>query len=180
MASGPAPSSSVRSTVQVAFAVAEPTGEPGDALSFDDTVGDEAHRPRNDVLSHVPLGRSGRGIWSTPLAGPEPVLLRGRCGGEEVDVGPLRRDRRTTRPAVDAGRAHGRHEPSIEALVAALHGDVAVVGIERGHGSILPDGPTFDERKSDVSIDASTRASRRPGRARQSPATGVYEMEWST
>ena len=79
-------------------------GETADALAVDDAVGDEAHRPAHDIGAHVPLGRTGRGVGPAALAGPEPGELGGGRGRVEADVGPLRRDGRTARPAVDAGR----------------------------------------------------------------------------
>ena len=42
--------------VELAGAVAEAAGQTLDALAVDDAVTDEAHGPRHDVGSHVPLG----------------------------------------------------------------------------------------------------------------------------
>ncbi len=156
--------------VQVTFAVAEPTGESGNTVALDGTVGDEAHRPADEVLTGVPLGRSRRGIGPTSLAGPEPSLLgRGRRR-QELDVGALGGDRRTARTAVDAGRPHGRDEPAVEPVVAALDGDVAVVGVEREHVTIMPDRNETDWRKSDATIDWVSR--RRRARRSCEPACG--------
>jgi len=124
--------------VEVTFAVAEPTGETPDAVTFHDPVRDEPHRSGDDVLANVPLGRSRRRIRATSFAGPETVLLSSCRGREEVDVGSLRRDRRATRSTVDPRRSHAGDEPSVEALVAALHRDVTLVGIERRHMTIMP------------------------------------------
>jgi hypothetical protein len=44
--------------VQVPFAVAEPPRDTADTLTFDDTVGDQPHRPGDDVLADVPFGRA--------------------------------------------------------------------------------------------------------------------------
>jgi hypothetical protein len=48
-------------------------------------------------------------------------------------------------------------------MVAALDGDVAVVGIEGEHVTIMPDRVASDWRKSDATISRRT----------QSPATGT-------
>ena len=72
--------------VQVTFAVAEPTGESGNTLSLDGAVGDEAHRPADEILAGVPFGRPGRGVGPTSLAGPEPSLLGRSRRREELDV----------------------------------------------------------------------------------------------
>ena len=45
--------------VEVALAVVEVPGEAGDAVAVDDAVGDEAHRPGDDVTTAVPVGRTG-------------------------------------------------------------------------------------------------------------------------
>ena len=45
--------------VQVPFAVAEPPRDTADAIAFDDTVGDQSHRPGDHVLAHVPFRRAG-------------------------------------------------------------------------------------------------------------------------
>ena len=45
--------------VEVALAVVEVAGEAGDAVAVDDAVGDEAHRPGDDVTAAVPVGRTG-------------------------------------------------------------------------------------------------------------------------
>src|SRR5690606_6117747 len=58
-------------------AVAEPCGEPGDALAVDDTVGDQPHGTADHVGPHVPLGGAGHGVRPAAPAGPEPGLLGG-------------------------------------------------------------------------------------------------------
>ena len=65
--------SSVSDPVEMPFAVPETASEPGHAVALDHTVGDETHRPGDDVVAGVPLRRAGRRIRSTPLARPEPV-----------------------------------------------------------------------------------------------------------
>ncbi len=124
--------------VQVALAVAEPPCETAHAVALDDTVGDQSHRSGNDVLADVPFGRARRRIRPAPLAGAEAPLLGGGRRRVEFDVRALRGDRRAARTAVDARRTHGRDEPAVEPLVATLHSDVALVGIERRHVTIMP------------------------------------------
>ena len=139
---------------QVTAAVPEPAGETGDALAVDDAVGDEAHRPGNDVAAHVPFGRAGRGVGTATLARPEPVLLGGRRRREELHVGALGGDRRAARAAVDARRADGDVEPAVEPRVAALGDPVALVGVELDHTAQCAGPPADpDERKSDITVE---------------------------
>src|SRR6056297_1092085 len=138
--------------VEVTLAVAEPPSETAHPLTFDHAVGDQSHRARHDVLAHVPLRRSGRGVGPTPLARPIATLLGGSCGGKEVHVAPFRGDRRATRPAVDPGGPHRCEEPPVEAPVAALHGDIALISVERWHATIMPRQPDEAQRKSAVTI----------------------------
>ena len=72
--------------VELAHAVAEARGEPGDALAIDDAVADQAHRARDDVGARVPLGRSGRGVRAgsacrpgSPRAAPRRSCGRSAC-----------------------------------------------------------------------------------------------------
>ena len=85
--------------VELAHAVAEPRGEPGDALAIDDAVADQAHRARDDVGARVPLGRAGRGVRPAALAGPEARALRRGRAAVEAHVGALR----ARRPGSSAG-----------------------------------------------------------------------------
>ena len=142
IASGPAPSSSTHQAVEVALAVVQVAGEAGDALAVDDAVGDEAHRPGDDVAAAVPLRRTRGGVGSAALARPVAVLVGGGRRGEELDVLALRRHRRAARAAVDARRAHGGEEAAVEAGVLALDGAVALLGVEAvdSGGSCLHDG----------------------------------------
>src|SRR5207302_3447158 len=75
--------------VQVAFADGEPLSESGNTFAIDDTVGDQAHRPTDEVAADIPLGRPGRRIWPAALAGAEAGELRRRGGRIEADVLPL-------------------------------------------------------------------------------------------
>ena len=138
-ASGPAPSSDGDEPVELAHAVAEPRGEPGDALAVDDAVADQPHRARDDVGARVPLGRAGRGIGAAALAGPEAGALRRRRAAVEAHVRALRRDRRAARAAVDAGRGDAEVDPAVEAVVAALDRPVPVLA-RRLHRCSMPGG----------------------------------------
>ena len=118
--------------LELAGAVAEAGGQAGHPLAVHHPVGDEPHGPGHHIGPGVPLRRSGRGIGPAPLARAEAGALgRGR-GGEEADVGALRRHRRTAGPAVDPGRGDPDGEPAVEAGITAVHGGVAPVGVE-GH-----------------------------------------------
>ena len=97
-ASGPAPSSVDEQAVEVALAVAEPGGEPGDALAVDDAVGDEPHRPADDVGADVPLGEPGVASGRQRLQARKPAPLGG---------GRRREERTLARFGVTAGQ-HGR------------------------------------------------------------------------
>jgi len=55
----------------LALAVAQVAGQPGDALALDDAVGDEAHRPAGHVALEVPGGRAGTAPGMQRLQGPE-------------------------------------------------------------------------------------------------------------
>src|SRR5690606_16548560 len=96
--------------VEVACAVVRAPGGWGDTFAVDDAVGDEAHRPGDGVLAHVPLRRTRRRVGPAALARPVAVVVSCGSGGEELDVGTLRGDGRTARPAVDPRRLHGGEE----------------------------------------------------------------------
>ena len=100
--------------VELAHAVAEAAGEAGDALAVDHAVGDQPHRPADEVAADVPLGRSGDASGRQRLHARKPVLLGGGRRSGRTDVRALGRDRRAARPAVDAGRAHRHVEPAVE------------------------------------------------------------------
>ena len=68
-ASGPAPSSPVRIRDEVARRVADPAGQPLDAVAVDDAVGDQPHRPAGHVGRDVPVGAARRRIGQAALAG---------------------------------------------------------------------------------------------------------------
>ena len=139
----------------MALAVAEPSGDPADTVAFDDAVGDQPHRSGDDVVADVPVGRAGRGIGMTSLARTEAAVLRRRRRVVELDVRPFRRDRRTTRAAVDARRAHRHDEPTVEAGVAARCSGVTEVGVEWWHDLIIADTRRPDQRKSDSGVATS-------------------------
>ncbi len=112
---------------QVARRVPEARGETGNALPLDDAVGDEPHGAPRGVAAEVPLRRPRRGLGQAALAGAVARFVRGRGGRVERDVRRLGRARGAARPAVDPGRAHGRHELPVEAGVARLDHAVALV-----------------------------------------------------
>ena len=63
----------------MAFAVAEPTGESGDTVAVDDAIGDEAHRPADEVLRAFHSGEPGEASGRHRLQARNPSLLgRGR------------------------------------------------------------------------------------------------------
>ena len=74
--------------VELAGAVAEAAGETGDAFAVDDTVGDQSHRPTDDIGPRFHSGEPGAGVGPAALAGPVAVLLRGGRREEELDVVP--------------------------------------------------------------------------------------------
>ena len=116
--------------VQVPLAVAEPAGEPGDALAVDDAVGDQPHRATDEVGPLVPLRRPGRRVGPAPLAGPEPGRLGGRGGRRRT----ARSRASASAPGSSAGSrsrcvVHRGEEPPVEPGVAALHRPVALFRI---------------------------------------------------
>src|SRR5687767_14883228 len=153
---------------QMALAVAEPASEAADAFAVHDTVGDQPHRSGDDVLADVPLRRTGRSVGTATLARPEPMLL-GRSRGRVVaHVVPFGGHGRAARPAVDSRRHDRGHEPAVEALVAAEHGAVAPLFLERverpdgdgdiggsrgGHRPIMPGASATDWRISDTAVE---------------------------
>ena len=67
-------------------AVAELGGQSGDPRAVDDPVGDEPHRPGDQVGALVPLRRPRARVGPASLAGAEAGLLRGGGTGEEAHV----------------------------------------------------------------------------------------------
>jgi hypothetical protein len=116
--------------VEMALGVAEPGGEPRDPVALDHTVGDQAHGPRGEVGTDVPVRRAGHGVGLAAAAGAVPALLRGARGGQELDVRSFRSHRRARRPAVDPGRAYCGDELPVEAGVASGDSAVATFLIE--------------------------------------------------
>ena len=148
--------------MDLALGVAQVAGQARDALSLNDTVGDEAHRPADQVAPDVPLGRAGRGAGYAPLARPEPFGLRGGRGRVEADVLPPRGDRGAARAAVDT-RGRDRHvERPVEPLVPAGDRPVAMLEVHaRKDGSLWPAtlaGIGRDDQRS------ARRGARRQGR----------------
>jgi len=108
--------------LELTAAVAEPRGQPGDALAVDDPVGDQSHRPRGQVGALVPLGGARGRVGPAPLAGSEPRLLGGGGARVEAHVGGSGRHDRAAGAAVDAGRHHRGEEPAVEAGVLGPDG----------------------------------------------------------
>src|SRR5262249_39030805 len=98
----------------LALLVAELLRETRHALTVDNAVGDQPHRPGGEVRPDVPLRRAGRGVRAAPLARAEAVLLRGGGRGVEADVLALRRHRRARRAAVNTCRGYGDEEHPVE------------------------------------------------------------------
>jgi hypothetical protein len=71
----------------------------------------------------------------------------------EFDVGLLQGHCGAARPAVDPRGPHRRDEHSVEPTVTAANDAVAVVLVERWHGSILPERQRLYQRKSATVIN---------------------------
>ena len=119
---------------QVPGGVAQPRGEPWHALALHHAVRDQPHRAGGDVAAQIPLRRSRRGLGQAALAGAVAGLVRGGAGREERDVLRLRRAGGAARPAVDAGRAHRRHELPVEARVPRVDRAIPLVETHGGVG----------------------------------------------
>ena len=139
--------------IEMALAVAELSGQSGNAVTLDHAVGDHPHRPSHHVAAQIPFGRSGRCVRPTSLACSEATLLRCCRSVVELDVGLLGGDRRATRPTVDTRGSDGGDEHAVEASVAAFDDAVAMVVVERWHGSIMADVVRDHQRKSATQID---------------------------
>ena len=114
---------------EVAFAVAEPAGQPGHPLAIDDAVGDEPNRVRGHVAAYLPFGRTGHRVGPAALARVEPTELGRRGTREEAAVLGVRRHCRAARPAVDARARHAHVEHAVEARVPPRDGAVTEFGI---------------------------------------------------
>ena len=123
-------------SVDVALGVAKPASQAADALPIDDAVGDQSHRPADEVGTTVPLGRAGAGVRPTALAGPEPGCLSRGGGRVEADVLAFRSARRAARAAVDPGGADTAEEPAVEARVTGGGRLPTTLGVEN-HGDIV-------------------------------------------
>jgi hypothetical protein len=71
---------------EVTRRVAEATREPGNSLTLDGAVGDQAHRPGGEIIAQVPLRRPRHGIRLAAFAGPEAGLVRGGRRAIEGDI----------------------------------------------------------------------------------------------
>ncbi len=115
-------------TLDLTDAVAEPARQTRHALTVNDTVADEAHRPRDQVRAYVPLRRARAGIRAATFTGPETRLLRGsraRVEAQVLQVGPSR----AARAAVDAGGHNSADEPTVETCVPGPYGALAGFGV---------------------------------------------------
>ncbi len=124
-------------SIDLTLAVVQPRREPTDAFPIDETIGDEPHRPADDVGTHVPLRRARRGIGTATLTGSVAVLLGGGRGDEELDVPLFGRHCRAARPAIDPGGLHRSDEDPVEPAIAALRRPVALLVVE-DHHAIVP------------------------------------------
>ena len=109
-----------RQTMPAPLAVPEAPREASDSVAVDNAVGDEPHRPADEIRATIPLRRSRSCIRPAALA--RSVAGGLRCGRrrEQPHVLALGRLRRTARTAVDPGRPDGAEHPSVEARIASL------------------------------------------------------------
>ena len=144
---------------EVTRRVAEAAREARHALTFDDAVGDQTHRPAGHVAPQVPLRRARRGLGEAALARAESRLVRRRRRGVEGHVRLLRRARRAARAAIDARGPHGGDELPVEATIAGP--DDAIPLVEGHHGdarrrpahvSTLPRPNAAHSRKSAIAV----------------------------
>ena len=144
---------------EVTRRVAEAAREARHALTFDDAVGDQTHRPAGHVAPQVPLRRARRGLGEAALARAESRLVRRRRRGVEGHVRLLRRARRAARAAIDARGPHGGDELPVEATIAGP--DDAIPLVEGHHGdarrrpahvSTLPRPNAAHSRKSAITV----------------------------
>ena len=139
-------------SIEVPLAVAELPGQPGNAVTFDGAVSNHPHCSADDVLSQIPFRRPRRSVGAASLACPKaPLLGCCRCV-VELDVGLLRGHCGAARPAVDPRGPHRRDEHSVEPAVTAANDAVAVVVVERWHGSIMVEHRRHHQRKSATAI----------------------------
>jgi hypothetical protein len=140
-------------SIEMTFAVAELLSKTRYAVAFDSAICNQAHCPTNQILTQIPLRRAGRRVRPTPLACSEAALLCSSGRVMELDVRLLRRNRRTTRAAIDPCRANRSHEPPVEAPVGVLNNAVAMVVIEGWHASMMPVTADKHQRKSASQVD---------------------------
>ncbi len=124
--------------LQLAGGVTEVGREAADAFAVHRAVGDQPHRPRNDVTAHVPFGRPRRRVGTASLACPESRSLSGRRGRIEPHVASERRPHRAAGPAIDPGRQHRGDEPAVEPGVLGLDRPVAAFEIVVHASSLHP------------------------------------------
>ena len=119
--------------MQVSLTHRQTASQAGDTLAIHGSVGNLAQSTAHEISTRIPRRRAGGGIGATPLTGPEPGLLGGRCGLVEVHIDPLGQNGRgATGPTIDTGGTYRRHEPAVEAAVTPQHGPVTTLVVE-GH-----------------------------------------------
>lgn len=150
--------------IQVALSRPQGVSQPAQADTVEDTIGDQPHRARCQVVANLPFWRPGCGIRPATLTGPQPGTLRSRSRRMECDVVTFRWAGRAAGTAIDSGRVHPDHDPAVEAGVLAQHRVVATVEIG-DHGRCLG-WPTFD---ADAWRCATWRSCSRSHRLRSRP-----------
>jgi hypothetical protein len=95
---------------QLALAHPQPTRQARNALSVDDSVGDQSHCPCGRVRTPVPLGRARCSVRAAAFTRAESRRLRSGRGGVEADVLALSLPGGTAGPAVDPRRCDGNEE----------------------------------------------------------------------
>jgi len=138
--------------LQLAGGVTEASRKAADALSVHRAVGDQAHRPRDDVTANVPFRRSRRRVGTAPLTGPEPRALSGRRGRIEPNVTSKRRPHGAAGPAVNPGRQPRSDEPAVEPGVLGLDRPVAAFEIVV-HASTVTPTHRQNWRKTDMIVN---------------------------
>ena len=120
----PGPELGHEHAAEVSWCIAEPFRKSWYAVPLNRAVGDQAHRPRGEIIVDVPLGRTGHRIGKAALAGAQPRLMRGGSGAIKTYVRRLRCHRRATRSAVDTRGVHPGDELSVEAGIPRRHGAI--------------------------------------------------------
>jgi hypothetical protein len=119
-------------------AVPQPGGEAGNSVARDDPVGDEPHRPVDQVSALIPLRGARADVRPAAFARPESGLLRRRRRARvKAHVDDLGRHRRTAGPTVDPGGEHRGVEPAVEPGVLGLDGSDTALEVFMHQPSIV-------------------------------------------